>query len=177
MRAASGRGLVVRAHRQRAALCLGAGLRDQACGGGEHVRIDVAAQRTRAELGGEPVLCDHLERARRDIEQHAALREAAALGEPADRDVGDLRDLRRGEGMEHHDLIEAVDQLGAKRREHGIAIAPLLARALVLGGREAELAARAARTEVRGQHDDRVVEERGAPACVGQARFAEDLQE
>ena len=111
----------------RAAVAVGAGPREQARRRLDQRVVEVAAQRAGAELGGEPAIGEQLERARRDVERHAALGQAAALGEPADRDLGDPRDLGGAERVEHDDLIEPVDQLGAERGEHRLAVAPVIA--------------------------------------------------
>ena len=165
------------ADRQRAAVAIGAGLREQPRRGGEHFGVEMAAQRACAELGREPAFGKARGRGLADLELHAALGQTAALGEPADRDLGDPRDLGGGQRVEHDDLIEPIDQLGAERGEHGIAIAALFALVLALARRDPERALRAPGAEVRGQHDDRVVEVRRAAAAVGQTCLAEHLEQ
>ena len=112
---------------------LGASLREKPRRGRDERGVEVAAQRARAEIGGEALLGEPRDRRRRHVEDHAGLREPATLGEPADRDLGDPRDLVGRQRMEHDDLIEAVDELGPEHGVNGGAIAAFFDVVLVRG--------------------------------------------
>src|SRR4051812_33703214 len=109
----------------------------------------MATQCARAELRGESVLGEPRDRSGRHVEDHAALGESTAFGEACDRDVGDAGDFLGLERMKYDNLIEAVDQLGPERGEHGIAIAAVFALFVALRGCDAERALGAPCAEVR----------------------------
>ena len=74
------------------------------------LRLDGALQRPRAVHGIEARLADPIARGIVEPQLDVALRQT--LAQPAELDVDDRADLLAAERMEHHDLIDSVDELG-----------------------------------------------------------------
>ena len=84
--------------------------------------------------------------------------------------------------MEHDDLVNAVQELGAEvllQLVGNLRLHLFIAGGLVPGPREAEVDALAdvAGTEVGGHHDDGVLEVHHTALCVREATLIEDLQQ
>ena len=105
-----------------------------------------------------------------DGQRHALLGQTRA--DVGELDVDDLLDLRHAERMEHHDIVDTVEELGAEGLSHGPVnlMAHLL---LVLAGQIGDsLGAHV------GRHDDnRVLEGHLATLTVGQTAVVEHLQQ
>ena len=84
----------------------------------------------------------------------------------------DRRDVRLVERVEHHDLVDAVHELGPEMGLH-LAHHRELHHLVVLAGHLLDHL----RAEVRGHDDHRVLEVHGAPLAVGHAPVVEHLQQ
>src|SRR5439155_7028760 len=102
---------------------------------------------------------------------HVALDEALAQVEELD--VDDGADLLRAEGMEDHDVVDAVDELGPEALLHDLHYRALHLRVVLL----ARVLLNDLRAEV-GRHDDHgVAEVDRAPLAVGETPIVEHLQQ
>src|SRR5213082_1900027 len=102
---------------------------------------------------------------------HVAL--GQALAEVQELDVDDRTDLLRAEGMEDHDVVDAVDELGPEALLHDLHHRALHLRVVLL----ARVLLNDLRAEV-GRHDDHgVAEVDRAPLAVGETPIVEHLQQ
>ena len=136
----------------------------------DHLALNEALERTGAEHRVQATLGEQLLGAWLDRKRHALLGQTAThVGKL---DVDDLLDLTHTERVEHHDVVDAVQELGPERMAHGLVhqTAHLgLVTTRVLGDR--------IRTNVARHDDDRVLEAHLAALAVGEATIIEHLQQ
>ena len=109
--------------------------------------------------------------------------EALALelaGQALGHQIDHLHHLALGEFVEHHDIVDAVEELGtevALERFHHLVLHPLVTDRFVVAG-EADIGlAQIRRAEVRRHDQDRVAEVHCATLAVREATFFQDLEE
>jgi hypothetical protein len=139
-------------------------------GAGFDVLLDGALQRPRAEHRVEAGLGQFGQRGVADLQLHVQLRQA--LLQVAELDLRDAGDVLLVEGVEHHHLVDAVDELGAEVGLHLAHHRQLDHLVIVAGHLLDHLAA-----EVAGHHDHGVLEVHGAALAVGHAAVVEHLQQ
>src|SRR4029077_2234652 len=105
---------------------------------------------------------------RRQLERDALV--GQPLGEVAELDLDDRLDLLATEGLEDHDLVDAVQELGPQRLAQ--ALEHELTDALGLFVLAEEVA-----PEVRGHDDHGIAEIDGATLAVGESAVVEELQQ
>src|SRR5262245_48566037 len=155
----------------------------------DHVAgAEIAAQDTLCERILQLLLNRALQRPRPVDRIEARLREAIAcggveheadlpLGEPAlqilELNVDDLADVLLLERMEHHNVVDAIDELRAEVLADDFHDLGFHARVVRLSGELLDALA----AQVRRHDDDRVAEIHGAALAVRQPAVVEDLQQ
>ena len=127
-------------------------------------------ERTSTKHGVQTAHGEHLLGSRRDLELHALLCQAGA--HIFELNVDNLLNLFHAKGMEHHNVIDTVEELGAEGLGHrSVNLTAHLGLVLArkLGNR--------ARAHVGRHNDDRVLEGHLAALAVGQATIIEHLQQ
>src|SRR6185312_16114661 len=93
-------------------------------------------------------------------------------------DVHDRPDLLAAQGMEHHDVIDAIDELGPETLLHDLHYRTLHAGIVLLAPRSfLELRLNHLRPQVGGHDDDRVAEVDRPPLAVGEPAVVQHLQQ
>ena len=138
-----------------------------------HQALDGALERPGAVGAVVAGLEDGFARGVGELERDSAVEQE--LAQVVEAQVDDMRELRLAQRMEDHDVVHAVEELGAEvllQRVHHTR----------LGFLEAFLAfspgcVEGLRADVRGHDEHRVLEVHGAALRVGQAAIVEHLQE
>src|SRR3989338_10463073 len=147
-----------------------------------HFGLNEPLRGTRAVLRVVALLREVRERRLREYERYVFFREA--LGNDVNLHTHDLHDRVLAKDIEEHDVVEAVEELGAEeffQRIHDfllrLLVALVLRRAASATESERGHFVDVLRADVGGQDDHAVLEIHGAPLRVGQAAVVEHLQE
>mmetsp|Transcript_46897 Transcript_46897/g.118173 ORF Transcript_46897/g.118173 Transcript_46897/m.118173 type:complete len:499 (-) Transcript_46897:1516-3012(-) len=138
-----------------------------------HLLLQVAPQRAGA-IHRVPSLLDGQLGARL-LQLQVDVLLSQAFGDVGELQVHNARQLLLGEGAEHHDVVQPVEELGPEvlaNRAHNRALHAVAQHTRVAGPLHHEL-----RAQVGGHDDDRVGEVHGAALRVGEAAVVQHLQQ
>ncbi len=161
--------LLLGADPEQRALGLGAEAGQQPRGRRDERVVELAAQRPHAERLRVATRCQPGQRRLAHIERRAGLLQPAPLLDAAHRQASHLGHLLGGQRRERNDAIDAAEELGAERVAHSVQVGAVR----ILGGGQADAPPPVGRAQVGGHQDDRVVEEGGAAAGVGEPPLAQ----
>jgi hypothetical protein len=120
--------------------------------------------------GSKPTLASSFQRRRRHLQLQVHLRQP--LLQHAQLDLRDPLDVLGAEAVEHHRLVDAVQELGAE-----VVLQLVPHRLLHVLVRLAHHGLDHVRADVGGHHDHRVLEVHGAALAVGEAAVVQHLQQ